>query len=189
VPLEFETGNIVCVCNMTYCDTISKVTAVPADQFVQYSTSQSGLRFHKTEGLISDIPHSGGKMSLCLDWESWFMQYCFLDGCMAVISTRTLAVQPGVTPDFLQFLRANTKTVSSVILWLSSSALVPVHYSLSRYLMLCTRPGHKLSTLKLWKLTLIPWWQANILWHRQLLLGFIYSSASFTAGSTSHTLF
>ena len=70
VPLEFETGNIVCVCNMTYCDTISKVTAVPADQFVQYSTSQSGLRFHKTEGLISDIPHSGGKMSLCLDWES-----------------------------------------------------------------------------------------------------------------------
>ena len=74
VPLEFETGNIVCVCNMTYCDTISKVTPVPADQFVQYSTSQSGLRFHKTEGLMSDVPHSGGKMLLCLDWESWLLQ-------------------------------------------------------------------------------------------------------------------
>ena len=74
VPLEFEKGNIVCVCNMTYCDTISKVTPVPADRFVQYSTSQSGLRFHKTEGLMSEIPHSGGKILERLDWESWLLQ-------------------------------------------------------------------------------------------------------------------
>lgn len=74
VPREFETGNIGCVCNMTYCDTINRVTPVPVDQFVQYSTSQSGLRFHKTEGFLSDIPHSGGKVLLCLNWESWLMQ-------------------------------------------------------------------------------------------------------------------
>jgi hypothetical protein len=34
---------------------------VPADQFVLYSTSQSGLRFHKTVGSVVDSPHSGGK--------------------------------------------------------------------------------------------------------------------------------
>ncbi|XP_021936125.1 glucosylceramidase-like isoform X2 [Zootermopsis nevadensis] len=45
---------------MTYCDTIAKLSAVPADQFVQYSTSQSGLRFHKTVGSLVDSPHSTG---------------------------------------------------------------------------------------------------------------------------------
>ncbi|XP_021936128.1 glucosylceramidase-like isoform X4 [Zootermopsis nevadensis] len=59
-PREFGSGNIVCVCNMTYCDTIAKLSAVPADQFVQYSTSQSGLRFHKTVGSLVDSPHSTG---------------------------------------------------------------------------------------------------------------------------------
>jgi glucosylceramidase len=61
MPREFGVGNIVCVCNMTYCDTISKLIMVPADQFVLYSTSQSGLRFHKTVGSVVDSPHSGGK--------------------------------------------------------------------------------------------------------------------------------
>jgi hypothetical protein len=60
-PREFGAGNIVCVCNMTYCDTISKVVPVPVDQFIQYSTSRSGLRFHKTLGSFSDSPHAGGK--------------------------------------------------------------------------------------------------------------------------------
>jgi hypothetical protein len=60
-PREFGAGNIVCVCNMTYCDTIRKMAPLPADQFVQYSTSRSGLRFHKTRGSFSDSPHSGGK--------------------------------------------------------------------------------------------------------------------------------
>jgi glucosylceramidase len=75
VPREFETGNIVCVCNMTYCDTVSKVTPVRTDHFVQYSTSQSGLRFQKTEGLFSDIPHPGGEMLVTMlkDWESWLV--------------------------------------------------------------------------------------------------------------------
>lgn len=59
-PREFGSGNIVCVCNMTYCDTIAKLSAVPADQFVQYSTSQSGLRFHKSLGSLVDSPHSTG---------------------------------------------------------------------------------------------------------------------------------
>ncbi|PNF36457.1 hypothetical protein B7P43_G15864 [Cryptotermes secundus] len=59
-PREFGAGNIVCVCNMTYCDTISKVAPVPVDQFVQYSTSRSGLRFHRTLGSFSDSPHPGG---------------------------------------------------------------------------------------------------------------------------------
>ncbi|XP_023704817.1 lysosomal acid glucosylceramidase isoform X2 [Cryptotermes secundus] len=45
---------------MTYCDTISKVAPVPVDQFVQYSTSRSGLRFHRTLGSFSDSPHPGG---------------------------------------------------------------------------------------------------------------------------------
>jgi len=59
---------------------------------------------------------------------------------MVVISARTLAVQSGIISDILQFLRTNTKTVTCIISWLFSSALVPVHYPLSHYSMLCTRP-------------------------------------------------
>jgi hypothetical protein len=105
---------------------------------------------------------------------------------MAVILARNRAIQAVVIPDFLQSLWANTKTVSWIMSWLFSSLSVPVPYLLSYHLMLCTRPDQKLT--RLWKLTILPWWQANFLWNRYLLLVCTYSSASFTAQSTSHSV-
>ncbi|KAJ4448142.1 hypothetical protein ANN_10155, partial [Periplaneta americana] len=59
-PREFGEGNVVCVCNRTYCDTISKVIPLPANQFWKYSTTKSGLRFNKTIGSFFNTPCTEG---------------------------------------------------------------------------------------------------------------------------------
>ncbi|XP_067003780.2 lysosomal acid glucosylceramidase [Anabrus simplex] len=47
---KYGTTRIVCVCNATYCDTIDPITVQPSGQYVWYTTTKEGLRFHKTTG-------------------------------------------------------------------------------------------------------------------------------------------
>ncbi|XP_063229550.1 lysosomal acid glucosylceramidase-like isoform X2 [Bacillus rossius redtenbacheri] len=49
----YKADRMVCVCNATYCDTIDKAVPVPKGQFIKYTSSKQGLRFHKTNGSFS----------------------------------------------------------------------------------------------------------------------------------------
>ncbi|KAJ8711400.1 hypothetical protein PYW07_008642 [Mythimna separata] len=46
--------SVICVCNATYCDTITRIPPPPGS-FVTYTSSARGLRFHKTIGRLSLI--------------------------------------------------------------------------------------------------------------------------------------
>ncbi|KAH9645567.1 hypothetical protein HF086_005216 [Spodoptera exigua] len=50
--------SVVCVCNATYCDTISREPFVP-NTYVVYSSSQSGLRFSKNRAELKQANYSG----------------------------------------------------------------------------------------------------------------------------------
>ena len=59
----YGTDNIVCVCNMTYCDTITRIPPLSTKEYVIYSTTRAGLRFNKTKGVFEDKPKIDGKNS------------------------------------------------------------------------------------------------------------------------------
>ncbi|XP_002122773.2 lysosomal acid glucosylceramidase-like [Ciona intestinalis] len=55
-----NSDSVVCVCNSTYCDTISEVLLIPSGQAITYTSSKSGLRFAKqTLNFQSGTPSSG----------------------------------------------------------------------------------------------------------------------------------
>ncbi|PSN48919.1 hypothetical protein C0J52_03477 [Blattella germanica] len=60
VPREYGARNIVCVCNMTYCDTIQKLPYLAQGEYVKYTTSKAGLRFNKTLGMFNDTFNGKG---------------------------------------------------------------------------------------------------------------------------------
>lgn len=49
--------SVVCVCNATYCDTVTREPLVP-NTYVVYSSSQSGLRFNKIRGQLKEANYS-----------------------------------------------------------------------------------------------------------------------------------
>lgn len=50
-PQEIYNRSVICVCNATYCDTITKETVNPG-RFMAYTSSENGLRFQKVTSLI-----------------------------------------------------------------------------------------------------------------------------------------
>lgn len=63
IPRHFGPGNIVCVCNATYCDTIDKGGInVPPGQYVQYTTNKKGLRFARTTGSFGQATPLNGNI-------------------------------------------------------------------------------------------------------------------------------
>lgn len=63
VPCEklyFNTADIVCKCNATYCDTISTVTPLPVGKYKIYTSSKKGLRFSLEEGNFEEPTNEEG---------------------------------------------------------------------------------------------------------------------------------
>ncbi|KAM3968042.1 lysosomal acid glucosylceramidase [Aphomia sociella] len=54
-----EGRSIVCVCNATYCDTISREEPAPGT-YVMYTSSNAGQRFEKSKGVIETEPIDDG---------------------------------------------------------------------------------------------------------------------------------
>uniref|UniRef100_H2YMC4 Glucosylceramidase n=1 Tax=Ciona savignyi TaxID=51511 RepID=H2YMC4_CIOSA len=56
----FTSDSVVCVCNSSYCDTISEMPAIAIDEALTYTTSKSGDRFKKGSlQFNSGIPSQG----------------------------------------------------------------------------------------------------------------------------------
>lgn len=52
-PKYFEEGNIVCVCNATYCDTIQPISKIPVGKYWLVTSTKNGQRFNKSQGVFS----------------------------------------------------------------------------------------------------------------------------------------
>ncbi|KAJ8713063.1 hypothetical protein PYW08_008367 [Mythimna loreyi] len=64
--------SVVCVCNSTYCDRITK-EPLTAGQYVVYKSSQSGLRFNKTRANLQPVSDSeSGHTTLLLHPQTTF---------------------------------------------------------------------------------------------------------------------
>ncbi|XKL59759.1 hypothetical protein PGB90_000775 [Kerria lacca] len=50
IPREYGFGSTVCVCNATYCDTLSPVRPPLTGNYIQFVSSKSGLRFQRSIG-------------------------------------------------------------------------------------------------------------------------------------------
>ncbi|KAI5710715.1 hypothetical protein M8J76_013795 [Diaphorina citri] len=61
VPRRFGYDSVVCVCNATYCDFAPPTPAIPAQQYVLYTSSMGGLRFQQSSGSFVAMPKVGGK--------------------------------------------------------------------------------------------------------------------------------
>lgn len=49
---DYGDDHKVCVCNATYCDTITRVNSLKSGEFVAIVSSKEGLRFNKTHGKL-----------------------------------------------------------------------------------------------------------------------------------------
>lgn len=49
---DYGNNHKVCVCNATYCDTITRVNSLTSGDFVAIISSKEGLRFNKTHGKL-----------------------------------------------------------------------------------------------------------------------------------------
>lgn len=50
---DYGNSHKVCVCNATYCDTITRVNSLKSGDFVAIISSKEGLRFNKTHGKLA----------------------------------------------------------------------------------------------------------------------------------------
>ncbi|KAJ9601521.1 hypothetical protein L9F63_000264 [Diploptera punctata] len=57
---NYGSENIVCVCNMTYCDTINRVLPLSSREYIIYTSTKAGLRFNKTKGMFDDEAQTDG---------------------------------------------------------------------------------------------------------------------------------
>lgn len=64
VPRRFGYDSVVCVCNATYCDFAPPTPAIPAQQYVLYTSSMGGLRFQQSSGSFVAMPKVGGKQGI-----------------------------------------------------------------------------------------------------------------------------
>ncbi|CAG9854468.1 unnamed protein product [Phyllotreta striolata] len=55
---NFGKGSTVCICNDNHCDTLPPIKKVNSSAFVVYTTSKSGLRFHKQTKSFGDSSFS-----------------------------------------------------------------------------------------------------------------------------------
>lgn len=68
---EYGSGNKVCVCNSTYCDTIIKVPWIYDNEYITYISSEEGLRFEKTKGQFSKTAEEKLMLESC----KYYVQY------------------------------------------------------------------------------------------------------------------
>lgn len=67
VGKKFNFDSVVCVCNATYCDTLTGVRAPLAGNYVHYTSTKDGSRFVRTVGSFSSKTASQG-MSNCISY-------------------------------------------------------------------------------------------------------------------------
>ncbi|KAK7586269.1 hypothetical protein V9T40_004145 [Parthenolecanium corni] len=60
IPRKFNFDSVVCVCNATYCDTLSNIRAPLAGNYVIYTSSRDGLRFQRSVGSFQSKATSEG---------------------------------------------------------------------------------------------------------------------------------
>lgn len=61
IPRKFNFDSVVCVCNATYCDTLSNIRAPLAGNYVIYTSSRDGLRFQRSVGSFQSKATSEGE--------------------------------------------------------------------------------------------------------------------------------
>lgn len=52
VPKDFGHGSVVCVCNSTYCDSMTPITLPPVGQYKSYLSTKEGNRLEAGEGAV-----------------------------------------------------------------------------------------------------------------------------------------
>ncbi|XP_044265545.1 putative glucosylceramidase 4 [Tribolium madens] len=61
---DYGNGGTVCVCNVTYCDTIARPQRVDSTQFLTYTSNLAGLRFSQTSRRFTSRPNSTNRIYL-----------------------------------------------------------------------------------------------------------------------------
>ncbi|PSN38554.1 Glucosylceramidase [Blattella germanica] len=57
IPKDYGEGSIVCVCNATYCDTLTSASDIPDGQVFAYVSNKAGQRFERS--ILKFVPEAG----------------------------------------------------------------------------------------------------------------------------------